>query len=156
MTKNYQINPGELDKRIAIVQKTATQDDAGYDGAETDADVWTCWAGFHRKSGTETEKNRADFTEIRVRFLIRTPPVEINRKMWVRYDGQLYAIEYVNDYDDAGQYTEIWAVLRTDGTAQPPEPETPPAEEPGTGNTAAADPEAEPEPGTSDTEEVAG
>ena len=44
MTKNYHVNPGELDKRITVVQKTATQDDAGYDSVQTEVDVWTCWA----------------------------------------------------------------------------------------------------------------
>ena len=120
--KNYKIDPGELDKRIAIFRITGQKDAAGYlGGGPLLVPVWECWAKFTRESGTEKQKNNADFSEVRVRFLIRTPPAEtvIDRKMLVRYRGNLYEIEYVNDYGDEGQYTELICTMQTTGTGAP-------------------------------------
>ena len=120
--KNYKIDPGELDKRIAIFRITGQKDAAGYlVGGPLLVPVWECWAKFTRESGTEKQKNNADFSEVRVRFLIRTPPAEtvIDRKMLVRYRGNLYEIEYVNDYGDEGQYTELICTMQTTGTGAP-------------------------------------
>lgn len=120
--KNFKIDPGELNRRIEILRITGQKDAAGYlVGGPQLATVRECWAKFTRTSGSEKEKNNADFTEIRVRFLIRTPPKDtvIDRKMLVRYRGNLYEIEYVNDYGDEGQYTELICRMQTTGTGAP-------------------------------------
>ena len=109
--KNYKIDPGELNKRITILRITGQKDAAGYlVGGPQLVPVRECWAKFTRTSGTEKEKHNADLTEIRVRFLIRTPP---------KYRGDLYEIEYVNDYGDEGQYTELICTMQTTGTGAP-------------------------------------
>lgn len=120
--KNYKIDPGELNKRITILRITGQKDAAGYlVGGPLLVPVRECWAKFTRTSGSEKEKNNADFTEIRVRFLIRTPPKDtvIDRKMLVRYRGDIYEIEYPNDYGDEGQYTELICTMQTTGTGAP-------------------------------------
>jgi SPP1 family predicted phage head-tail adaptor len=66
------------------------------------------WAKFTRTSGTETVKANADFGEIKARFLVRYSPTLIDRKMVVKYNGDIYNIVYVNDYEDGHEYIEIW------------------------------------------------
>ena len=120
--KNYKIDPGELSKRITIYRITGQKDAAGYlSGGPLLVPVRECWAKFTRESGTEKQKNNADFSEIRVRFLIRTPPpaTVIDRKMIVSYREDIYQIEYVNDYDDEGQYTELICMRGTTNTEAP-------------------------------------
>lgn len=120
--KNYKIDPGELNKRITILRITGQKDAAGYlAGGPLLVPVRECWAKFTRTSGSEKEKNNADFAEIRVRFLIRTPPkdVVIDRKMLVEYNEHLYGIEYTNDYGDEGQYTELICLRQTTNTEAP-------------------------------------
>ena len=110
-----QINPGELNKKISIYSKTETPDADGYATTEY-VMVRACWAKFSRTSGTEAIKAKADFSEIKARFLIRYMPEPITRKMIVRYGGTDYEIVYVNDYDDMHEYIEIWASeVTTDG-----------------------------------------
>ena len=46
--------------------------------------------------------------EAKARFLIRYTRREINRKMFVRYQGREYEILYINTYGDSGEYTERW------------------------------------------------
>ena len=119
--KHYKIDPGELNKRITILYTAGKRDAAGYltDGPML-VPLLKCWAKFSRTSGTEAEKNKADFSETHVRFLIRTPAnVHIDRKMVVQYRSDLYEIEYPNDYDDDGQYTELLCIRRTDETEGP-------------------------------------
>lgn len=108
---NVQI--GSMNKRIDIIRKAKTYDKDGY--AETsNLSVYRCWASFSRSSGRETYQRNADMGVETVRFLIRTPPVKINRKMYIIYDNREYAITYINDYQDARQYTEIYADRKTE------------------------------------------
>lgn len=106
------VNAGELNKRIHIIEVKRTPDSEGF-FEETERLVRTCWAKFSRVSGTEVFKANADFSDVKVRFLIRSGSRSIDRKMFVRYDGEDYDILYVNDYDDAGEYTELMCTRRT-------------------------------------------
>lgn len=102
------IDAGQLNKRIQIIRLPAEEDADGYPvGGETV--VHRCWAKFSQVSGTEAVKANADFTDLKVRFLIRWPRVPIDRKMIVRYNKADYEIEYINGYGDGRQYLEIWA-----------------------------------------------
>ena len=93
--KNYKIDPGELNKRIAICEIVGTQDAEGHvAGGDLLTPVRECWAKFSRTSGTEAEERKADFGRVQVRFLIRTP-------------------------QDEGQYTELICVLRSNDTEGP-------------------------------------
>lgn len=101
------INPGELNKAISIYSKSATLDADGYPTG-TPALVHSCYAKFSRTSGTEIIKANADFANVKVRFLIRYKS-GLTRKMIVKYGGDDYEIEYVNDYEDRHEYIEIFA-----------------------------------------------
>ena len=124
--KHYKIDPGELNKRITICETVGRTDAEGYVvGGDLLTPVRRCWAKFSRTSGTEAEEHKADFGRTTVRFLIRTPrgpgQVSIDRKMAVIYRGQVYDVEYSNDYGDDGQYTELICVLRSNNTEGPPQ-----------------------------------
>lgn len=106
------VNAGELNKKISIYAREETEDADGYDNV-SDVLVHTCWAKFSRTSGTETFKANADFSETKVRFLIRYTKKLIDRKMFVRYAGTDYEITFVNDYGDAHQYIELWCERST-------------------------------------------
>lgn len=106
------INAGELNQPIRILRRVATQDAAGYETDAREELVLNCKAKVNRTSGTEMVRANADFGEEKVRFLIRYPRTEIDRKMFVRWQGREYPIEYINDY--AGRkYLEIWTVRRS-------------------------------------------
>lgn len=111
------INAGELNKRIHIIEIVDEEQDADGYPIPVERIVRTCWAKFSRISGTEVFKANADFGEVKVRFLIRTGFRAIDRKMLVRYGGEDYNILYVNDYDDAGEYTELMCARRTTGVS---------------------------------------
>ena len=81
-----QINPGALSKRIDIVQPSTVTDAEGYP-LLTDTVVHTCYAQFTRRSGTEINRDNADFGTAKCRFLIRHTGKSITRKMYVRYAG---------------------------------------------------------------------
>lgn len=101
------VNAGELDKRIEIVERVETTDNEGYPVIQETV-VHRCWAKFSQSSGTEMVKANADFGEVKVRFLIRHTSKAIDRKMFVRYRGGDYEIQYINTYGDSKQYIEIW------------------------------------------------
>lgn len=100
------VNPGELNKRIEIYILSGTDPDGYPINAETL--IHSCWAKFSRTSGTEMAKSNADFSTVKVRFLIRYTKKELSRKMIVKYSGRTYEIEYINDYEDRHEYVEIW------------------------------------------------
>lgn len=102
------VNPGELNKKITIFEYTETQDEDGYPVKEKNL-VHSANASFKRMSGAETVKANADFTTEKVRFLIRYTSKELDRRMLVEYNKKEYEIEYINDYEDAHEYIEIWA-----------------------------------------------
>lgn len=111
------IDAGVLCKHIEIVERVKTYDAAQYETTE-DKLVRRCWAQFTRQSGTESLRQGADLGTVKVRFLIRTPPVEISRLYYVKYAGDYYSITYVNHYGDRGGFTEILAELQELGGAE--------------------------------------
>ncbi len=111
------VDAGALDKRIEIVERVKTYDTARYETIK-DKLIRRCWAQFTRQSGTESLRQGADLGTIKVRFLIRTSPVKISRLYHVKYNGEYYAITYVNHYGDRGGFTEILAELRELGGAE--------------------------------------
>ena len=99
------IDAGELNKRITILEVVRGQDSDGYP-TPTEQVVRKCAAKFSRISGKELLKNNADYGDATFRFLIRYAP-GINRKQVVRYNGNDYEIEYPNDYGDSHEYIEL-------------------------------------------------
>lgn len=100
------INAGELDKRIQIIRQERVSIGGGYYEPWEEV-VRTCWAKFSRTSGTEVIRANAIFSDVKVRFLIRAGGPELDTDMIVRYNGRDYDIVYINDYEDAGEYTEL-------------------------------------------------
>lgn len=107
-----QVDAGELNRRIEIFRKEAKEDADGY-AAESLELVRACYAKFTRKSGSEMQRSDSDMTNIQVRFLVRWSSIPIDRKMIVRYAGTDYEIEFINDYNDAHEYQEIWCKSNT-------------------------------------------
>lgn len=101
------VEAGELNKRIQIIRLDETRDADRYPVTKETV-VHSCWAKFSQIKGTEAIKANADFTDLKVRFLIRWPQVTIDRKMIVRYNGADYEVEYVNGYGDGRRYIELW------------------------------------------------
>ena len=100
------VNAGELNRRIQICQNTIKLVEGNYEVTQEEL-VLGCWAKVSRMSGTEMLKAGADFGEEKVRFLIRRPVKVIDRKMFVRFEGREYPIQYINDYGGRA-YLEIW------------------------------------------------
>lgn len=109
------LNPGKLKHRIEIVAVKKEQNENGFWTNPVDVPVHDCWAQFTRLSGKEMQKNSADYGEISARFLIRWTPRTISRKMVVRYAGERYEIQYINNYSDSRDFVEIIATLQTKG-----------------------------------------
>ena len=108
------VNAGKLNKQVEIVRISTSPDADGY-AATTETVIRRPWAQFSRTSGTEALRQGADMGDIKVRFLIRSGHTSISRKDRGRYSGADYEIEYVNDYGDSGEYTELIAKLLTAG-----------------------------------------
>lgn len=106
------VNIGSLNKRISIIRRTVERDDDGFEVVQEWV-VHTCWAQFNRKSGTEMIRENADFGKTKARFLIRATRKAIDRKMIVKYAGDVYEIEFVNEYGDNHQFTELMCVRMT-------------------------------------------
>lgn len=107
-----EINAGKLNKRIQIVRLQQTYDVDGY-LTTVRAVLRQPWAQFTRTSGTEALKSGADMGEIKARFVVRSGHTPISRRDLVHYDGQDWEIQYVNDYGDSGEYTELICRLLT-------------------------------------------
>lgn len=108
------VNAGKLNKRVEIVRISTYPDADGY-AVPTETVIRRPWAQFSRVSGSEALRQGADMGDVKVRFLIRSGHMAISRKDRVRYNGADYEIEYVNDYGDSGEYTELIAKLLTAG-----------------------------------------
>lgn len=103
------VNAGELNKRIQIFRREPNRGPNGY-GPDNEIPVLSCYAKYTQTSGRELVQANSDFGEVHVRFLIRWPRVEVNRKMFVRYRNHDYDIVYTNGYGDSREYLEIWCV----------------------------------------------
>lgn len=102
------INPGELNKKIHILQKEITgYDEDGFPQRQENI-VRICYAKVTYTSGTEIVKADAEFTSAKMRFLVRYTGIEINTSMIVRYNGHDHDIVYINPYGDSREYMEIW------------------------------------------------
>lgn len=109
-----ELNAGKLNKRVEILRVSTQRDKNGYT-TETVTVLRRPWAQFSRTSGTEALRNGADLGETRARFVIRAGGPQISRKDRVRYGGEVYEIEYVNEYGDSGEYIELMTRLLTAG-----------------------------------------
>ena len=104
------INPGNFDKRIKIVRYELQKDADGFE-QKVEIVVLMTWAQVTNVSGTEILRSNSDFSEIKTRFLMRTPKLNLDKDMVIKFDGNAYNIVYINDYGYDKRYTEIMAEL---------------------------------------------
>ena len=101
-----QINAGVFNKKIQVIRYKIIKDSDGFE-TKTEITVLNTWAQVTNISGTEILRSNSDFSEIKTRFLIRTPKAEITKDMVIKFKGNSYNITYVNDYNYDKKYTEI-------------------------------------------------
>lgn len=104
------IDPGNLNKKIEIIEYFLTKDEDGFERKEEKL-VLKTWAQVTNTSGTELLRGGSDFSEVKTRFLIRTPKITLDKDMVVKFKGQIYGIIYINDYNYDQKYTELMARL---------------------------------------------
>lgn len=117
----YKIEAGELCQKITIYARETAKDEAGFDLPPSETPLLSCWAKFARVSGTEALKAGADYSTVRVRFIIRATPKLIgweSRDLWINYRSQDYEVQYVNEYGDRHEWTELVCELRERSTAE--------------------------------------
>ena len=113
------VNAGKLNQRIEILRRAYPIRDGRQTVEETS--LRRCWAQVTRQSGTQVAAGSGfapeDVGTVSTRFLVRSAPHKgVGRLDTVRYRGEDYDIQYVNDYGDLHAYTEILAThnhLRT-------------------------------------------
>ena len=101
-----QINAGVFNKKIQVIRYKITKDSDGFE-TKTEITVLNTWAQISNINGTEILRSNSDFSEVKTRFLIRTPKAEITKDMVIKFKGNSYNITYVNDYNYDKKYTEI-------------------------------------------------
>ena len=104
------INPGNFDKKIAVIKFESRKDSDGFE-EKSEVVVLLTWAQVTNISGTEVLRSNSDFSEVKTRFLMRTPKIELDKDMVIKFDGNAYNIAYINDYGYDKKYTEIIAEL---------------------------------------------
>ena len=105
-----QINPGNFDKKIEIMRYEIQKDLDGFENKE-EITVLNTWAQVTNTSGTEILRSNSDFSEVKTRFLMRTSKTEINKDMYIKFNGNIYNIVYINDYFYDKKYVVIMAEL---------------------------------------------
>ena len=103
-----QINPGKFNKKIQIISRLPTKDADGFSNYSETIKLKT-WAQITNISRTELQKANSDFSEVKTRFFMRKPKVQIDHSDIIKFCGKEYDISYINNYYHDGIYTEILA-----------------------------------------------
>ena len=91
------VNPGELDKKIQIIQKVSGGTNSnGFPIPLKEEVVRTCCAKVTNTSGSEIIKANSEFAQAKKRFLVRYSSKAIHTDMVVRYQGKDHEIKYIN------------------------------------------------------------
>lgn len=102
------INPGKFNKKIKIF-RYKNRDDYG-DPIDDDIEViHECWASVKNKSGKEQFASIAPFTKVVTSFLIRYTKKKIDTTMKIEFQGEIYDIVYIDNYNYSNEYIEITA-----------------------------------------------
>ena len=103
-----EVNPGELDKRIQIVKISRKKNENAFE-QEKEEIVRRCWAKVRSESGQSLLKrgiDNTDLTKVQKRVLIRFCTL-IKKEMYVKYEGDLYEIMYMNNVNEEDRYLEM-------------------------------------------------
>lgn len=102
------INAGAYNKKIVIFKKVEGTDPDGFPTSYEEK-VLEPWAKVKTTRGFTLIANDSDFEKAYTNFTIRYPITEITRKMFIRFKGKVYSIEYLNNIDEANVELEIQA-----------------------------------------------
>ncbi len=107
MTKTK--NAGKYRKRIVIYKTKVIKDKDGFQTKEKEV-VLTPYADVKTTRGMTIIINNSDFEKAYTNFTIRYPrETEINRDMFIEFNGKTYKIEYLNNVDEENVELEIQA-----------------------------------------------
>lgn len=99
------INPGELNKKIEIVE-VGRLGESGF--RDEDVVVRTCCAKVTNKTGKERNAVDTGVNESYTRFLIRYTKQLLTTKMKIRYRSSVYDIQDINDLNEEHRYLELY------------------------------------------------
>ena len=102
------INAGKYNKKIVIFKNVSIVDADGFP-VNTEETVLETWANVKTTRGYTLLKNDSDFEKAYTNFTIRFPITEITRKMFIRFNGKNYSIEYLNNINEENTELEIQA-----------------------------------------------
>ena len=102
------INAGKYNKKIVIFKKVSTVDADGFP-VNVEETVLTTWANVKTTKGYTIIANDSDFEKAYTNFTVRFPLTEITRKMFIRFNGKDYSIEYLNNINEENTELEIQA-----------------------------------------------
>lgn len=104
------INAGDYDKKIIIYEVVKGKDEDGFI-VEQEKEILTTYAKVKTTKGFTLIANNSDFEKAYTNFTIRFPKTEITRKMYVKYNNEIYTIEYLNNIDEANIELEMQCKL---------------------------------------------
>ena len=90
------MNAGKYRHRISILQTSIVTDSAGFQSTAT-TEILTVYAQVKTFKGSTLIKNDTDFEKATTAFIFRKPKTAINRDMLVRFAGQTFTIQYLNE-----------------------------------------------------------
>ncbi len=102
------INAGDFNKKITIFRVIKDKDDDGFP-IEVEENVLVTYAKVKTTKGFTLIANNTDFEKAYTNFTIRFPITQIERDMFIRYNGKIYSIEYLNNVDENNVELEIQA-----------------------------------------------
>ena len=102
------INAGKYNKLIEIYRVDRSKDESGFP-VEVEVKVLSTYAEVKTTRGMTLIANDTDFEKAYTRFTIRYPVTPITRKMYIRFRGKIYTIEYLNNIDERNVELEIQA-----------------------------------------------
>jgi SPP1 family predicted phage head-tail adaptor len=100
------INAGKYNSRISIYSTEVVKDAAGFQSVVRTL-VLQPYAAVKTTRGFTLIRNSTDFEKAYTNFTIRFPHVAINRDMEIDFNGKTYAIEYLNNVDEANVELEM-------------------------------------------------
>lgn len=111
----YNVDPGELNRRIQVLEFDEASDGAGgYQDAWPDTgwtEVCKRWARIEPLRGSAFFEAQQSQSEITHRFTVRYTD-SIKRQHTINYDSRRFDIDYVINVGDKGDWLEIMAVER--------------------------------------------
>lgn len=103
------LNAGKYYHKITIYQTRQVVDEAGFQQTERQV-LLEPYAAVKTTKGMTIIANNSDFEKALTRFTIRWPKrITVTRDMLIDFKGKTYAIQYLNNIDEADVELEIQA-----------------------------------------------